>query len=171
MRPLRLLMLFATFLLVVGLAVPAVAALPEGVMTPAEVITIDRALDGSAIMTQGEAIGERIRAHGGGWWINILHEGSALGIWVPDELSETVGIYGDYQHNGDVVRVAGVVNVACATHAGEFDVHASSLAVIESGGPRDNPVQLWKGVIGLGGLILALILWRSHRQRRDRRML
>lgn len=152
-------------------AVPAVASLPVGVMTPAEVITIDRALDGSTIKTQGEAIGERLRAQGGGFWINILYEGSAIGIWVPVELAEAVNIFGDYHQNGDVVRVTGVVNVACDTHGGEFDVHASSIAVVEPGGPRDNPVQVWKGVIGLAGLVVAFLVWRTHRQRRERRMI
>ncbi|MBE0417093.1 MAG: hypothetical protein IBX63_04965 [Coriobacteriia bacterium] len=171
MRPLRFLAAFAALLAALALAVPAVASLPEGVRTPAEVVAIDRVLDGSTVKTQGEAIGERIRAQGGGWWVNILYEGSALGIWVPEELAEVVEVYGNYHQNGDVVRVTGVVNVACNTHSGEFDVHASSIAVIEPGGPRDNPVQFWKGALGLGSLFVALILWRTHRERRERRML
>ena len=150
--------------------VPAAASLPVGIRTPAELIAVDRSLDGSTIKTQGEAIGERLRAQGGGSWINILHEGSAIGIWVPVEFSDVVTTFGGYHQNGDVVRVTGVLNVACDTHGGEFDVHASSIAVIEPGGPRDNPVQLWKGVVGLVGLLVALLAWRAHRQRRERRM-
>ncbi|MDF1541877.1 MAG: hypothetical protein P1P71_02050 [Anaerosomatales bacterium] len=152
-------------------AAPAVANVPAGVMTPADVIEIDRALDGSVIVTQGEAIGERLRAHGGGSWVNILYDGSAFGIWVPDELSEVVEVFGGYQMTGDTIRVTGVVNVACDTHGGEFDVHAASLDVIQPGGPRDNPVRPWKGAVGAAGLLVALILWQAHRQRRERRML
>jgi hypothetical protein len=171
MRHLPLLGALAALATALVCAVPAAASLPAGVMTPAEVIAIDRALDGSTIETQGEAIGERLRAHGGGYWINILHEGSAIGIWVPVGLADVVSIFGDYHQNGDIVRVTGVVNVACDTHGGEFDVHASSIAVVEPGGPRDNPVQLWKGVIGLAGLVVASLAWRAHRQRRERRMI
>ena len=164
-------LMLATIVLAWLSATPAPAALPEGVMTPAEVVVIDRSLDGSVVDLQGEAIGERIRAHGGGWWINVLGDGTAIGVWADDELAEVVDMFGTYQQNGDTVRVTGVVNVACDQHGGEFDVHASSIAVVEPGGPRDNPVHLWKGAVGLAGLVLALVLWQAHRRRRERRMI
>lgn len=152
-------------------APPASAAPPTGVLTPAQVVEIDRALDGSVIELQGEAIGESLRAHGGGRWINLLGDGTAIGVWMTEERASTVRLFGDHLTNGDVVRVTGVVNISCEQHGGEFDVHASSVDVLERGGPRDNPVQPWKGVVGLGGLLLAFGLWRAHRARRDRRLL
>ncbi len=150
---------------------PAPAAPPAGVLTPAQVVEIDRALDGSVIELQGEAIGESLRAHGGGRWINLLGDGTAIGVWMTEEQAATVRLFGDHRTDGDIVRVTGVVNVSCDQHGGEFDVHAESVFVIEPGGPRDNPVQPWKGAVGLGGLFLAFGLWRAHRARRDRRML
>ena len=171
MRAFRAALMLVIFVIASVDAAPASAALPEGVMTPAQVVGIDRSLDGSVVELQGEAVGEHIRAHGGGWWINVLGDGTAIGVWATDELAEVVDVFGTYQQNGDIVRVTGIVNVACDQHGGEFDVHASSIAVVEPGGPRDNPVHLWKGAVGLAGLVLALVLWQAHRGRRERRMI
>lgn len=140
-------------------------------MSPAEVVAIDRAQDGNVVIVEGEVIGEHLRARGGGRWLNILGDEVGLGIWVTNEMAESIEYFGDHRHDGDTVRVVGVVNIACEQHAGEFDVHAESLAVIEPGGPREMQVEPVKGVVGAAGIALALVLWRLYRHRRERRML
>ncbi|MDY0087135.1 MAG: hypothetical protein RBS78_01055 [Coriobacteriia bacterium] len=167
--------LLITLLAVLGLAV-AVApvsadTLEEVPLSPAEVVAIDRALDGTRVVVEGEAVGESLRARGGGRWVNILGEGVGLGIWVTDGMAEVVQHYGDYKNDGDTVRAVGTLHIACAQHAGEFDVHAERLEVIERGGPREMNVDLTKGFVGAAGLVLAFVLYRWYQRRRDHRML
>jgi hypothetical protein len=140
-------------------------------MSPAEVVAIDRALDGSVVIVEGEAIGEHLRARGGGRWVNILGDEVGLGIWVTDAMAEGIEYFGDHRHDGDIVRVVGVVNIACDEHAGEFDVHAESFTTIAPGGPREMEIQPVKGLVGAAGMVVAFFLWQLYRRRRERRML
>lgn len=157
-----------------GLFWPACLAAAEtagGAMSPADVVNIDRAQDGRVVTVEGEAIGEHLRAAGGGRWVNIIGEGVGLGIWVSDEMAERIENFGGYRRNGDVVRVVGVVNIACEEHAGEFDVHADTLVVVSRGGPRETEIDPVRGVAGAAGIVVALLLWQLYRHRRERRML
>ncbi len=165
---------FGIAALAVGLLASAVSpalAFRDGVMSPAEVIAIDRDRDGSVITVEGEAVGEHLRAAGGGRWVNILGDEVGLGIWVTEEMAESIEYFGDYRYDGDIVRVTGVVNVACEQHGGEFDVHAQKLEIISRGGPRPVEVRPVKGIVGAVGLVLAFGLWRLYIHRRERRML
>lgn len=154
-----------------ALAVPAAGALEREAMSPADVVAIDRALDGTQVVVEGEAIGESLSARGGGRWINISRDTTGLGIWVTDEMAALVEHYGAHHHNGDIVRVTGTVNIVCDRHDGEFDVHAESLEVVQRGGPREMEIQPYKGIAGAVGLFLALVLYRWYQLRRDRRVL
>jgi len=162
--------LAAGLVLCIG-AAPALASPSGEAMSPAEVVAIDREQDGSVVIVEGEAIGESLRARGGGRWVNILGDEVGLGIWVTEQMAEGIEHFGDHRNDGDIVRVVGTVNIACEQHAGEFDVHAESLTVIAPGGPREMEIDPWKGVVGAAGMVVAFVLWRWYRQRRDRRML
>ena len=151
-------------------AASAFAQLVTAPMSPAEVVVIDRVHDGTMITVQGEAIGEHLRAMGGGRWVNILGDEVGLGIWVTDEMAAEIEYFGDYRHDGDVVRVTGILNVACEQHGGEFDVHARDFEIVERGGVRQHEVQPVKGLIGVAGLAAAFGLWRLYVKRRDRRL-
>jgi hypothetical protein len=154
----------------VGVAAASASETGEA-MSPAEVVAIDRALDGSVVIVEGEAIGEHLRARGGGRWVNILGDEVGLGIWVTEEMAEGIQYFGDHRNDGDIVRVVGVVNIACDEHAGEFDVHAESFTTIASGGPREMEIQPVKGLVGAAGMVVAFFLWQLYRRRRERRML
>ncbi|MDZ4180457.1 MAG: hypothetical protein U1E29_14700 [Coriobacteriia bacterium] len=140
-----------------------------GVMSPAEVVEIDRDRDGALITVEGEAIGEHLRAVGGGRWVNILGDEVGLGVWVTDEMAERITNFGDYRHDGDIVRFTGVLNISCVEHDGEFDVHARSMEVISLGSPREPEVEPWKGVAGVAGIAVAAGLWMLYRRRRDQK--
>ena len=171
-RPVSLIVLVLAVHLAALLAIPGVAsALESSVMSPADVVEIDRARDGGRVTVEGEAVGEHLRAMGGGRWVNILGDETGLGIWVTDEMAEEITYFGDYKNDGDILRFTGTVNIACTEHGGEFDVHATSMRVIEVGAPREHEVQPIKGVIGFAGIVVAAFLWRLYGRRRDRRML
>ena len=152
-------------------AAPAAGSAWGEAMSPADVVAIDRSQDGNVVIVEGEAIGEHLRARGGGRWVNILGDDVGLGIWVTDVMAEGIEYFGDHRHDGDILRVVGTVNIACDQHGGEFDVHAESLTVIASGGVREQEIEPLKGIIGVAGMAVAFLLWRLYRQRRDRRML
>ncbi len=169
MRRIVTTVLLASALLGAG-ASAALAQFATAPMSPAEVVVIDRVRDGTMITVQGEAIGEHLRAMGGGRWVNILGDDVGLGIWVTDEMAEEIEYFGDYRHDGDIVRVTGILNVACEQHGGEFDVHARDFEIVERGGPREHDIQPLKGLIGIAGLAVAFGLWRHYVRRRDRRL-
>lgn len=167
----RLLLSAVLLLLFTGVVVSPAFGFTGPTLSPAEVVEIDRAADGSVIVVEGEAIGEHLRARGGGRWVNILGDDVGLGIWVTEEMAESIEYFGDHRNDGDIVRVVGTLNVACDVHDGEFDVHAQSFAVISRGGPREQEIEPIKGVVGVAGMGIAFVLWRTYRQRRERRML
>lgn len=104
--------------------------------------------DGRVVVFVGEAIGDRM-VRGKMAWLHLnddvyqslnVEEGAALGgynsgqaIWVSSELAAKVRYFGDYRHEGDIVRVEGEFNRACVEHGGDMDIHASSLEVVRQG--------------------------------------
>lgn len=158
--------------MVLALAMPAIALAFGGpVMSPAEVVDIDRARHGSVVTVEGEAVGEHLRAVGGGRWVNVLGDEVGLGVWVTDEMAAQIEYFGDYRNTGDVVRFTGPVNISCEVHGGEFDVHAERMEIITVGGPREHEVDIRKGLVGIAGIAIAAVLWVTYGRRRDRRML
>lgn len=148
---------------------PAAHGATGDVLSPAEVVEIDRARDGALITVEGEAVGEHLRAAGGGRWVNILGDDVGLGVWVTDDMAQRIENFGDYRHDGDVVRFTGVLNISCVEHDGEFDVHARGMEVIALGSPREPNVEPWKGFAGVAGIGVAAGLWVLYRRRRDQK--
>ncbi|MDP2183575.1 MAG: hypothetical protein Q8K99_13545 [Actinomycetota bacterium] len=168
-RRTRFLFAILVFSGVLSVTTPLAVAADANAMSPAQLIAIDRALDGTPVTIEGEAIGESLRAGADHRWVNVLGGGVGVGVWLTNEQAETVGVYGDHVHTGDIVRVRGTVNVSCITHGGEFDVHADSIELLEPGFRRTHEPQLWKLPVGLVGLLLGLVeyrLWRVLRERR-----
>jgi hypothetical protein len=92
-------------------------------------------------------------------------------VWLPAELAEQIGIFGDYKHEGDIVRVDGTFNAACAQHGGDMDIHATTLEMVTPGRDALDPVKPWKVVAALGLTLAAAGMWHlerrvSHRERR-----
>ncbi len=155
--------------LIVLVAVSLVFACPSGAFASsadgdplnATTILAGRAeLDGKTVTFEGEAIGELLHAGDDGAWLSVLSEGTALGVYLPEKMAESITRFGDYENTGDTVRVSGEFRRACDEHGGDLDVHAVSLEVIAPGVTRDHPVKPWKvgvsamafGVAGAGTL-------------------
>lgn len=150
----------------VAAAMSGLVLSPSETMSPAEVVEIDRARNGERITVEGEAVGEHLRAIGGGRYVNVLGGDVGLGVWMTDEMAARIGSFGDYRHTGDIVRVTGQVNIACEQHAGEFDVHAETLTIVSPGEPRHHDAQPMLGVAGAVGIVLAYLFWRGYVWRR-----
>lgn len=107
-----------------------------------------REYDGMTVTFTGEAVGEAM-VRGDHAWVHLnddayyeknVEEGAPLGgqntgmpVWVGADLAATIRVFGDYKHEGDVVRVTGVFHDACAEHGGDTDIHAQTLVVVHPG--------------------------------------
>jgi len=151
-------------------ALPTAAAAASDTLSPAEVVEIDRDLNGTVIEFEGEAIGEALHADATHKWVNVLGDGMAVGVYVASDSADLVGTFGDHRHDGDIVRVSGTINVACDEHAGEFDVHAERFEIISQGEVRETPIQPWKAVVGLLGVAVFLVEWRFYGRLKERNL-
>ena len=137
--------------------------------------------NGKSVTFHGEAIGE-VMVRGEYAWIHLnddaymvrnVEEGAKLGgynsgmaVWVPASLTKGIDTYGDYQHEGSIVEVAGVFNGACKEHGGDMDIHATSLKVLRAGHAVTDPVPAWKAALALVLAALAALLFALERRYR-----
>jgi len=172
-------------LLALALLTPAVmtagcraAGTPEpspNEFSSADLVEKPKQLDGMTVTFEGEVIGEAM-GRGDMAWLHInddayyvknVEEGAQLGgynsgmaVWLPADLAEEIQYFGDYEHEGDIVRVEGVFNAACAEHGGDMDIHATRLDVLNQGHEVVDEVKPQKVVwaVALASIALALYL-------------
>lgn len=144
------------------LAVPTPAHAAEEVMDPAEVVEIDRSHDGETIVIEGEAVGDVLRAMGGGHWVNVLGNEVGLGVWMDDDQVAQIEHFGEYHHSGDRIKVTGSLNITCTRHGGEFDLHAERVEVVEQGQPREQESRIEYALVGLVGMAIAGALYARY---------
>ncbi len=137
-------------LVLVGTGCAATSAPDASPNTPSSVELVERPqrYDDVTITFEGEAIGEAM-VRGEHAWIHVnddayhlrnTEEGAPLGgynsgmaIWVTVRDAERIRTFGDYGHEGDIVRVEGVFHAVCGEHGGDMDIHANSLEVVRRG--------------------------------------
>lgn len=150
--------------LLLGQRPPAAAS----VLAPAEAVARARELDGSVVQVRGEAIGEALRADAEHCWVNVLGDGRAIGVWVPNKLAERLGAFGEWASRGDIVVVAGVIHAGCDQHGGDLDIHAGKLSVEQAGEAVAHPIRYWKGAVGIALIGFAAALAYRYELRRRR---
>jgi hypothetical protein len=130
--------------------------------------------NGRQIIFTGEAIGEHM-VRGLKCWIHLnddaymwrnIEEGAKLGgynsgqaIWVDATLANKIAYYGDYMHEGDIVKVVGKFNSVCRDHGGDMDIHAVSLEIIRVGHPIGHLVNYHRLLLAAVLLIISIILF------------
>lgn len=152
-------------------ALPGQALAATGGAVPATglgLASMTSGLDGQRVTLEGEVVSEALAGGRDHVWLNVLSEGVAIGVWMPETMAAQVTEFGRWSHDGDTVRATGVLNEACDLHGGDLDIHAEELTVIAAGRARSNPVQYWKLVPGLAGLLLAYALVRRAWRREER---
>jgi hypothetical protein len=101
-------------------------------VSSAQLIDNAQRYDGKTVVYAGEVIGD-IMVRGEHAWVNV-HDGQyAIGIWLPKNLSAAILYTGSYKAKGDWIEVSGIFHQVCKEHAGELDIHATSLKRINSG--------------------------------------
>jgi len=163
---------------------PLLAQSHDRIVSSGTLVEKANSLDGRTVSFMGEAIGEALR-RGHMCWIHLnddaymwknIEEGSMLGgynsgqaIWVPSDLAARIGFFGDFLHEGDVVKVSGVFHAACREHGGDMDIHALRLEIIRVGHPVVHHVNLRRLRQGVFMLFLTGILfWVRTFARRKR---
>jgi hypothetical protein len=133
--------------------------------------SVNRALEGSTVRFTGEVVDTAVNADEGHKWLSVVDASdSSISVYVTDEQAEQIENYGSYQMTGDTVEVTGVYSVACGTHQGELDVHATDLKVTDRGeavSHRVNSQRLTIGVVlcAVAG-VLAVTFFYVRRIRR-----
>jgi hypothetical protein len=134
--------------------------------------------NGRIVAFKGEAIGEGM-VRGKMAWLHLnddaymeknIEEGAVLGgynsghaVWVSAELAKKIRFFGDFKHDGDIVRVTGTFHAACREHGGDMDIHASSLEVLRPGYPVPHSVNMQRGIIAASLFVVAALLYGIRR--------
>jgi hypothetical protein len=143
-----------------------------------ELVEQPKRWDGKTVTFMGEAIGEAmmrgdmawLHLNDDGYYLKNVEEGSGLHgyntgmpVWIPTDLARQVKVFGDYKHEGEVVKVRGTFNAACAIHGGDMDIHATELKQMIAGRHAIDHVRAWKVALAAGLALLALVLWWAQR--------
>ncbi|HEX7502323.1 MAG TPA: hypothetical protein VF451_02790 [Acidobacteriota bacterium] len=163
---------------------PLAAQEHDPIVSSGTLVEKANAWDGRTVSFMGEAIGEAMR-RGSMCWIHLnddaymwknIEEGTMLGgynsgqaIWIPSDLAAGIRFFGDYLHDGDIVKISGVFHSACREHGGDMDIHAVRLEIVRLGYPVPHKVNYRRLVQGLFMLSLTgLLFWMRVLARRKR---
>ena len=93
-------------------------------------------MDKQEVSFTAEAIFSCIKADNNHVWVNMLQDGSEIGVLMSNDDAQLIKNFGSYQTKGDTVLVQGVFNLVCKKHSGELDVHANSIKIVQEGENR-----------------------------------
>lgn len=129
--------------------------------------------NGRIITFKGEAIGECM-VRGDMAWLHLnddaymeknIEEGALLGgynsghaIWISAELARQILFWGDFKHQGDIVKVSGTFHAACREHGGDMDIHAASMVVIRNGHPVRHHLNLQRTAYATAWFTIVAVL-------------
>lgn len=160
-----------TLITIAALAFAVFAPTADACASPTHTVAdlvVERAeLDGQTVTIVGEVVSEALRGGVGHVWLNVLDDGTAVGVWMPTETASGVTTFGNWKEHGDLVTVTGTFNRACDVHGGDLDIHAKTLDVVNPGSARETPVQPWKAAVGMVGIAAAALGWRRLRHARE----
>ncbi len=166
-------------------ALPPATGTGPTVVRSADLVENAREWNEHSVSFTGEAIGEKMIRGGMAWihlnddaymWRNI-EEGAVLGgyssghaVWLPADDARKIAVFGDYKHEGDVVRAIGTFHAACPEHGGDMDIHAGVLEVIQPGHAVDNPLNRPRLILALALMLLSGGLFIVRRIARRKRI-
>lgn len=165
----RLAKVLAVTAVLLGIPTPAMATAPPLTLSTNEIVSLPPSEAGLDITMEGEAILAALRSDDGHVFVNLLQDDTAVGVWMSREQADRIDGFGRYGRSGTFLRVEGVVNVACAQHGGDLDVHAAQVEVVspsrEAGLVLVPPSRL---AIAVGVVAAAGIEWGLYKMLRRR---
>jgi len=131
-------------------------------------ITNPTLFNGRIVQVEGELVGDIIEGRDG-FWVNLLDSETAIGVWCPSAEKSKIRFLGRYKVQGDYVRVIGVFHRQCGQHAGDIDIHANSIDVLQQGYEVSEEIPLEKvffaiflGIVSLSAIGILQILSRRE---------
>ncbi|MEA4887931.1 MAG: hypothetical protein VB070_00485 [Clostridiaceae bacterium] len=159
----RAILIIVILIAVISVDQPLADTMPA--LDGASLIEQAKALNGQDVSCQGEVIGD-IMPRQDHYWINVLNNGTAVGIWITAEQRSLIGLAGRYGIQGDEVKIIGRFNRACSEHGGDLDIHAHSIEIVSKGYYIPQKLNITRLIIAAGFFILAvygLIMLMKHR--------
>ena len=137
------------------------------VVTTKQLFEKTKFLDHQMVVVKGEVIGD-IMPRGKFVWLNVQDGDDVIGVWAPREAVGDITHAGDYQHQGDIVKVKGQFWRADPRLGGEFCIRAHAVEVIKEGHATPHAVSRQKiqFVLYLAALALILLILRGIIRRR-----
>lgn len=127
-------------------------------------------MDGDYVKITGEVVGYAVKADDKHVWLNLQGEsGSVISVLATNRAASQITQYGCYEATGDRIAVSGIYNQACGRHAGELEVHATSVDVEQAGTAIEHEGDYFYGSVGTLMLLISFILtvlerlWRGKR--------
>ncbi len=127
-------------------------------------------MDGDYVKITGEVVGYAVKADSRHVWLNVQDDtGAVISVYASRSLAKEVSTFGGYAATGDMVEIKGVYNQACKRHAGELEIHATSLALMQAGAPAEHTADYTLALTGVLMLLISFILvvaerlWRGER--------
>ncbi len=163
---------FIAIILVLTFSVPAMAK----IVSSEELVENAHLYDGETITFRGEVIGD-IMVRKDHAWIHLNDDpyaeqpsklagyNTGMAIWCKASNTERINFIGNYKNRGDIVEVTGVFNSACPKHAGDMDIHATNIKIIEPGYLIEHKFQtdkLWWALV-LSFAAVALLITNKLR--------
>jgi len=126
-------------------------------VTSDDLINNAKDFDKKEVVYSGEVIGDRMK-RGEYTWINVSDGANSIGVWVRSEEVGKIKFTGKYNFTGDVIKVTGIFNRACAEHGGDLDIHVNKIEVIKQGHPNVTKINYLIIIISSFLLILAIAI-------------
>lgn len=149
----KLTFLFLTMILVVSFQLNVFAS---DIMSVNYLIENAKALDGTQVLIQGEAIGESMQRRNYSW-VNVKDSTNAIGIWVKNDDRLVITYFGNYNNIGDSIKITGIFHKACIEHGGEPDIHCEKLLIEKKGYTDIKKVSYEKVILSITLLIVLFI--------------
>jgi hypothetical protein len=145
-------------------AASAAASQETGPVPVSQLVSRAKDFDARNIVVQGEVLGDLMQ-RGEYVWLNLMDDGTAIGVWARAKDLPEIGYLGGYWAKGDILRVEGIFHRACPDHGGDLDLHAVSITTVQKGSPAIVETRKGRVAMAIGfcltGAVLAF-LWRRR---------
>jgi len=131
--------------------------------------------DNQAVQVVGEAIGDKIfdTITRDNCWILVGQQGAktsdTISVFMSKNDAEKIDSFGRYNVKGTTLRVRGTFHLVCSEHAGQSDLHAEYVSVVEKGEETVDTFSWELFVPGAVAVVVGLIFTGAYFWIREKR--
>lgn len=114
--------------------------------------------DNNLVEVTGEVIGD-VMFRGNMAWVNIGDRTGVIGVWISSKQAEKIRFAGDYQHQGDTVKVTGIFKRDNEKQGGDLSIEGKMLETIKFGKAVHHSISYMKLGSGVILSFMALLLY------------